>query len=51
MTAESHIISKRCMVEYIPGSIFRSSFKFCMGDKLREKMEGGKRDETFFSAL
>jgi hypothetical protein len=36
------------MVEYIPGGIFRSS---CMGDKLREKMEGGKRDETFFSAL
>jgi hypothetical protein len=22
-----------------------------MGDKLREKMEGGKIDETFFSAL
>jgi hypothetical protein len=22
-----------------------------MGDKLREDMEGGKRDETFFSAL
>jgi hypothetical protein len=22
-----------------------------MGDKLREKMEGDKRDETFFSAL
>jgi hypothetical protein len=37
------------MVEYIPGGIFRSSF--CMGDKVREKMEGGKRDETFFSAL
>jgi hypothetical protein len=36
------------MVEYIPGGIFRSSFKFCMGDKLREKMEGVKRDETFF---
>jgi hypothetical protein len=35
------------MVEYIPLGIFRSSFKFCMGDKLREKMEGGKRDETF----
>jgi hypothetical protein len=34
------------MVEYIPGVIFRSFFKFCMGDKLREKMEGGKRDET-----
>ncbi len=33
------------------GGIFRSSFKFCMGDKLREKMEGDKRDETFFSAL
>jgi hypothetical protein len=39
------------MVEYIPNGIFRASFKFCMGDKLREKMEGGKRDETFFSAL
>ncbi len=35
------------MVEYIPIGIFRASFKFCMGDKLREKMEGGKRDETF----
>jgi hypothetical protein len=39
------------MVEYIPGGIFRSSFKFYMGDKLREEIEGGKRDETFFSAL
>jgi hypothetical protein len=39
------------MVEYIQLPIFRSSFKFCIGDKLREKMEGGKRDETFFSAL
>jgi hypothetical protein len=39
------------MVEYIPGGIFRrASFKFCIGDKLREKMEGGKRDKTFFSA-
>jgi hypothetical protein len=38
------------MVQYIPAGIFRASFKFCMGDKLREKMEGGKRDETFFSA-
>jgi hypothetical protein len=35
------------MVEYIPVGIFRSSFKFCKGDKLREKMEGGKRDERF----
>jgi hypothetical protein len=42
------------MVEYIPyisGGIFRASFKFCMGVRLKEKMEGGKRDETFFSAL
>jgi hypothetical protein len=39
------------MVKYIPGGIFRASFKFCMGDQLREKMEAGKRDETFFSAL
>jgi len=39
------------MVEYIPGGSFRSSFKFFMGDKLRETMEGGKRDETFFRAL
>jgi hypothetical protein len=37
----SRIISRSCMVE--------SSFKFCMGDKLREK--GEKRDETFFSAV
>jgi hypothetical protein len=36
------------MVEYIPLGIFRSSFKFCMGDKLREEMEGGKRDENVF---
>ncbi len=43
MKAERRIIYKRCMVEYIPLGIFRSSFKFCMGDKLREKMEGGKR--------
>jgi hypothetical protein len=39
------------MLQYIPGDIFRASFKFFMGDKLMEKMEGGKRDETFFSAL
>jgi len=51
LKAERRIISKRCMVEYIQLPIFRSSFKFCIGDKLREKMEGGKRDETFFSAL
>jgi len=49
--AESRIISKRCMVEYIPAGIFRSSFKFCMEDKLREKMEGGVKGMTFLSAL
>jgi hypothetical protein len=44
-------ISKRCMLQYLPVDIFRASIKFFMGDKLRKKMEGGKRDETFFSAL
>jgi hypothetical protein len=39
------------MVQYIPEGISRASFIFCMGDKLREKMEGGKRNVTFFSAL
>jgi hypothetical protein len=29
----------------------RAAFKFCMGDKLWEEMEGVKRDETFFRAL
>jgi hypothetical protein len=33
------------MIQYIPGDIFRASFKFCMGDNLREKIEGNKRDE------
>jgi hypothetical protein len=28
------------MIQYIPGGIFRAFFKFCMGDKLREKMGG-----------
>jgi hypothetical protein len=31
------------MVEYIPLGIFRSSFKFCMGDKLREKKWRGEK--------
>jgi hypothetical protein len=35
------------MVEYIPVDIFRASFKFCMGDKLREKMEGVKGMKRF----
>ncbi len=51
MKAEIRIISYRCMVQYIPGGIYRASFKFCMGDKLRENMEGGKRDETFYVHL
>jgi hypothetical protein len=51
LKAERRIISKRCVVKYIPRGIFRASFKFSMGDKLREAVEGGKRDETFFSAL
>jgi hypothetical protein len=51
LKAVRRIISKRCMVEYIPGGIFKASFKFCMGDKLREKIEEGKRDEMFFSAV
>jgi hypothetical protein len=51
--AERQIIFERCIIEYmyIRRGIFRASFKFCMGDKLREEMEGGKRDETVFSAL
>jgi hypothetical protein len=47
LKAERRIISKRCMVQHIPGGIFRASFKFCMGDKLREKMEEGKRVKLF----
>ncbi len=38
-------------VTVVPAGIFRASFKFCMGDKLRKKMEGDKRDETLFSAI
>ncbi len=44
MKAVRRLISKRCMLKYIPVDIFRASFKFFMGDKLREKIEGGKRD-------
>jgi hypothetical protein len=40
LKAERHIISKKCMLQYIPVDIFRASIKFFMGDKLREKMEG-----------
>jgi hypothetical protein len=30
---------------------FLNSLIFCMADKLREELEGGKKDEIFFSAL
>jgi hypothetical protein len=51
LKAERRIISKRCVLQYIPVEIFRASFKFFMGDTLRKKRRGGKRDKTFFSAL
>jgi hypothetical protein len=31
------------MLQYIPVEIFRTSFRFFMGDKLRKKKEGGKK--------
>jgi hypothetical protein len=49
--AERRIISKRCVLQYISVDKFRASFKFFTRDKLRKKMEEGKRDDTFFSAL
>ncbi len=39
------------MLQYIPVDIFRASFKLCMGDKFMKQIEGGKKDDTFFSAL
>ena len=39
------------MVEYIPGGYSGLPLYSVWGDKLREKMEGGKRYEMFFSAL
>jgi hypothetical protein len=35
------------MLQYIPVDIFRSSFKFFMGDKLRKKRKGVKRMKRF----
>jgi hypothetical protein len=37
------------MVEYILGGIFRASFKFCKGDKLREKNGGDVKGMKRFS--
>jgi hypothetical protein len=42
LKAERNIISERHMIQYIPGDIFRASFKFCMRDKLRG-VKGMKR--------
>ncbi len=49
MKAERRILSKRCMIQYIPSDIFRASFKFCHSVWGRIKGEnggGGKRNET-----
>jgi hypothetical protein len=48
LKAESRIIFERCTIEYV---IVRASFELCMGDKLMEHIEGGKKDDTFFRAL
>jgi hypothetical protein len=47
LKAERRIISERHMIQYIPGDMFRAFFKFCMWDKLREKMEGVKGFKHF----
>ncbi len=47
MKAGRCIISKRCMLQYIPVDIFRTSFKFFMGDKFRKKIEGVKGMKFF----
>jgi hypothetical protein len=39
------------MIQYIPGTYSGLPLNSVWGDILREKMEGGKRDDTFFSAL
>ncbi len=44
-------VLKDVFIEYIRRGICRASFKFCMGEILREEMDGGDRDKTFFSAL
>jgi predicted alpha/beta-hydrolase family hydrolase len=45
--AKRRIIFERCIKEYIRQGICGASFKFCVGNKLREEMERSKRDETF----
>jgi hypothetical protein len=42
--AERRIIFERCsIIEYIWWGIDRASLKFCMGNKFREEMLGGKK--------
>ncbi len=48
MKAERRIISKKCMIQYIPGDIFRVSFKFCMGRKWRG-VKGRKHFSVHFN--
>jgi hypothetical protein len=45
--AGRQITFERCTIEYIRGGISRASFKFCMGDKLREQLEGDKGMKHF----
>jgi hypothetical protein len=44
LEADRRIISKRCMVEYIPSGNSELPLNSVRGDKLREKMEGSKSD-------
>jgi hypothetical protein len=39
------------MIQYIPGAYSGLPLNSLWGDKLREKIKGGKKAETFFSAL
>jgi hypothetical protein len=48
LKAERSIISKRCVLQYIPVEIFRASFKFIYGVHIKEEKGG---DKTFLSAL
>jgi hypothetical protein len=45
--AERQIIFERYTIKYNRRGIGRASFKFCIGDKLREQMEGVKGMKHF----
>jgi hypothetical protein len=51
LKVERRIIFERCTIEYNRCVIGSAPFKFYMGGKFMEQMEGGKKDDTFFSAL